>query len=361
MSLELFLLVILVALIFEYINGFHDTANSIATVVATKVLTARQAIFMASSLNLLGALCGTAVASTIGKGLVDTGFVTAQTLLCGLLAGIVWNLITWWFGLPSSSSHALIGGLLGSTLAAAHGDWSVINFITWNQNAMPSGLVFKVLIPMVLSPLIGLYVAYRCMNALYRYVVGVHKRYLKRLFVRLQVLSSASMAFSHGLNDAQKTMGIIALLLLSADQSGLLKELPSALSFMHLSAPKPGQEMIVPLWVKLVCAITMGAGTWAGGWRIINTLGRKLVSLRPVSGFVAETSATLVIQAFSVFGIPLSTTHVISSAIVGVGISKNKGRRPLNLTILKRMLMAWVLTMPVCAAIAYGLVQFFAV
>jgi PiT family inorganic phosphate transporter len=357
MTFELVLFVIFVALVFEYINGFHDTANSIATVVATKVLTAKQAIAMAAIFNLIGALCGTAVAATIGKGLVDTGFVNAQTLLCGLLAGIIWNLITWWYGLPSSSSHALIGGLVGSTLAAASGDWGVINFISTTGDSY-SGLLPKVLIPMILSPIIGLCVAYQFMNILHSYLIGYSKKTLKRLFVRLQVVSSASMAFSHGLNDAQKTMGIITLLLLSAAQTGALQDLPSIFSFMNIGVAS-GNALAVPVWVKILCAVTMAAGTWAGGWRIIRTLGRKLVSLRPVSGFVAETSATLVIQISSAFGIPLSTTHVISSAIIGVGVSKGRGRRPINLTILRNMLLAWVTTMPICALIAYLLVRLF--
>ena len=356
MTFEFVLFVILVALVFEYINGFHDTANSIATVVATKVLTAKQAIAMAAIFNLIGALCGTAVAATIGKGLVDTGFVNAQTILCGLLAGIIWNLVTWWYGLPSSSSHALIGGLLGSTLAAASGDWGVINFFS-NAGGSYSGLLPKVVIPMLLSPVIGLFVAYKFMNILHSYLVGYSKKTLKRLFVRLQVISSASMAFSHGLNDAQKTMGIITLLLLSAEQTGALKELPRLFSFMNISTGQSTGGLIVPAWVKVLCAVTMAAGTWAGGWRIIRTLGRKLVSLRPVSGFVAETSATVVIQISSFFGIPLSTTHVISSAIIGVGVSKGRGHRPINLKILTNMLLAWVITMPICSLIAYLLVR----
>lgn len=364
--------VILVALVFEYINGFHDTANSIATVVATKVLTPRQAVFLAAVTNLCGALFGAAVASTIGKGLVDIAYVTSSTILCGLLGAIIWNLITWWKGLPSSSSHALIGGLVGSTLAAAGGNWKVIKFFeTKTKTVMvldpatgakvaqtvteQGGLVPKVVIPMFSSPLIGLVVGFLVMGILYVLLRNWKPRQVNSVFGRAQLLSSAFMGFSHGLNDAQKTMGIIALCLVAATGSGAFKDLPEVLGFLRTPAPGPGQELHVAIWIKVVCALTMAAGTYAGGWRIIKTLGHKMVKLHPVHGFAAETTAAAIIGAASHWGIPVSTTHVISSAIMGVGSAKSP--KAVKWFVVERMLWAWVFTIPVTAVLGYALVR----
>ncbi len=341
--------VILVALMFEYINGFHDTANSIATVVATKVLTPRQAVALAAIFNLLGALAGTAVASTIGKGLVDINYVTSVTILAGLTAGIIWNLITWYFGMPSSSSHALIGGIVGSTLAAAHGDWGVIKFTE------KGGLLQKVVIPMFTSPLAGMIIGLLAMGLLYMLLRNWRPHTVNTVFGKLQLLSSISMSYSHGMNDAQKTMGIIALALLAATKAGTFDSLPDYLSFLRVPESGPGKPLQVATWIKIVCAITMAAGTWAGGWRIIRTLGHKMVRLQPVHGFAAETTAASVIAFASSLGIPLSTTHVISSSIMGVGAAKRVNS--VKWSIVERMVWAWVMTIPITATLAYGFVR----
>src|SRR3954452_24974712 len=277
----LFIIVVLAAIAFEYINGFHDAANAIATVVSTKVLTPRQAIALAAFFNLTGALMGTAVASTIGKGIVDTKVIDMKTVLCALLAAIVWNLLTWWLGLPSSSSHALIGGLCGAALATARGDWSVLK---WNTGLMP-----KVVIPMFTSPVIGFLLGAVLMALLFVVLRSFTPHFVQSIFGKLQLVSAAWMAHSHGTNDAQKTMGIIALALFTGTTSGAFAGLPPMLGFLHTP------EFKVPAWVIFLCAATMAAGTAAGGWRIIRTLGHKMVKLQPVHGFAAETSAAVII------------------------------------------------------------------
>lgn len=348
--MTLILAVILVALVFEYINGFHDTANAIATVVSTKVLSPRQAIVLAAVFNLLGALAGTAVASTIGKGLVDTNYVTTHTILAALLSAILWNLLTWWLGLPSSSSHALIGGLVGATLASAQGQWAVIKWSAVNAaSGKAEGLWPKVILPMFTSPFIGLVLGFVIMGLLYCLLRNWKPTSVNRLFGKLQLLSACSMGFSHGSNDAQKTMGIIALCLFTATKSGQFNDLPGALSFLHTPAFE------VALWVKICCALTMAAGTAAGGWRIIRTLGHKMVKLQPVHGFAAETTAATIIQAASQFGIPLSTTHVISTAIMGVGAAKRLNA--VKWSVVERMVWAWLFTIPVTAILGYGLLR----
>ncbi|MBL9128071.1 MAG: inorganic phosphate transporter [Verrucomicrobiales bacterium] len=370
--MTLIVCVILVALVFEYIHGVHDTANSIATVVATKVLTPRQAVVLAAVTNLAGALSGAAVASTIGKGLVDIAYVTSWTILCGLLGGVAWNLLTWWKGLPSSSSHALIGGLVGSTLAAADNDWKVIKFFELKTKTVSvldpvtganvartvteqGGLVPKVIIPMFTSPLLGIFVGFLVMAVLYVSLRHWRPRKVNSVFGKAQLLSSAWMGFSHGLNDAQKTMGIIALALVAATTGGAFQHLPEWLHFLRTPAPGPGQSLHVAAWIKVVCALTMAAGTYAGGWRIIKTLGHKMVKLHPVHGFAAETTAATIIGAASHWGIPLSTTHVISSAIMGVGAAKNV--RAVKWFVVERMLWAWLFTIPVTAGLGYGFVR----
>ncbi len=347
--MTIILTVILVALIFEYINGFHDTANAIATVVSTKVLSPRQAVAMAAVFNLLGALAGTAVASTIGKGLVDTNYVTILTILAALLGAILWNLLTWWLGLPSSSSHALIGGLVGATLASAQNNWSVIRWSVTSPAGKAEGLWPKVVLPMFTSPLIGALLGFIIMVSLYLALRNWKPTGVNRLFGKLQLLSACSMGFSHGSNDAQKTMGIIALTLFTATKAGTLQELPDFLKFLH--TPK----FEVAFWVKITCALTMAAGTMAGGWRIIRTLGHKMVKLQPVHGFAAETTAATIIQIASHWGIPLSTTHVISTSILGVGAAKRLNA--VKWTVVERMVWAWLLTIPVTALSGYGLLR----
>ncbi len=345
--LLLILTVILVALVFEYINGFHDTANSIATTVSTKVLTPRQAILWAAGFNLLGALWGTAVATTIGKGLVDTGFVNTQVIFSALLGAIIWNLLTWWLGLPSSSSHALVGGLCGSTLANAHSNWAVIHWETFEPvtHKVTGGLWPKVLLPMFTSPVVGILVGFFIMALLMILIKRWRPRIVNAIFGKLQIVSAGVMGFSHGTNDAQKTMGIIALILFSASKTDAFKDLPTWLQFLYTP------EFKVAMWVKIVCALTMAAGTAAGGWRIIRTLGHKMVRLQPVHGFASETTAATIILCASHWGIPLSTTHVISSSIMGVGATKRLSA--VKWGIVGRMVWAWVLTIPITALLAY--------
>lgn len=355
--MTLILTVILVALVFEYINGFHDTANSIATVVSTKVLTPRLAVALAAITNLLGALWGTAVAKTIASGLVDTKIVTSQILVCALMGAIVWNLITWWVGLPSSSSHALVGGLCGACLAAAHNNWGVIVWSIPGKNHWweGKGILWKVIVPMITSPLAGFTVGFFVMGLLYFLLRHWRPVTVNRVFGKLQLFSAAYMGFSHGSNDAQKTMGIIALALATATTAGTFDHIPDWLHFLKLHEPAPGQSLEIATWIKLTCALTMCAGTAAGGWRIIKTLGHKMVKLHPVHGFAAEATGATVLLTAAHFGMPVSTTHAITTSIMGVGCAK--GFNALKLRVVERILWAWVLTIPASAAMAYAFVR----
>lgn len=449
--------VIFVALAFEYVNGFHDTANAIATCVSTKVMTPRQAIILASAFNLVGALTFTAVAKTIGQGLVDTSYVMLVTIMCGLTGAIIWNLLTWWIGLPSSSSHALIGGLCGAALASAHGQWSVIKWST--------GLWPKVVAPMMVAPLAGLLGGFLIMGLLLRALRGTRPLPVNRVFARLQWLSSAWMSFSHGTNDAQKTMGIIALTLYTSTLGGAFDHLPAWLHFLRtpstveyalkdfrdlpkfveklrppvdpvsvfvqsrlspatldllsqyrgsnspvqalqavlvqdlnqlirndsvyepsrfagVKLSKKVQQLLerkptgdagvrlnrllldecyakvfaplnfdIAIWVKVVCAITMAAGTAAGGWRIIKTMGSRVVRMQPIHGCAAQTTAAAIIESATHFGMPLSTTHVISGSIMGVGATKRLNA--VKWSVVGRMLWAWVLTLPITAVLGF--------
>jgi PiT family inorganic phosphate transporter len=339
----LFIIVVLAAIAFEYINGFHDAANAIATVVSTKVLTPRQAIALAAFFNLTGALMGTAVASTIGKGIVDTKVVDMKTVLAALLGAIIWNLLTWWLGLPSSSSHALIGGLCGAALASAGTDWSVLK---WNTGLMP-----KVIVPMFSSPVIGFLLGGFLMGLLFLVLRSFTPHVINSVFGKLQMLSAAWMAHSHGTNDAQKTMGIITLALFTGTQSGIFKDLPPVFGFLHTP------EFVVPRWVIILCAATMAAGTAAGGWRIIRTLAHKMVKLQPVHGFAADITSAGIIQIASHWGIPLSTTHVISTSIMGVGAMKRFSG--VKWSVVERIVWAWLFTLPATALIGYVLERLF--
>jgi PiT family inorganic phosphate transporter len=368
MELTLVLLVVLIALAFEYINGFHDTANSIATVVATKVLSPGQAVMLAASMNLVGALAGTAVAKTIASGLVDTDVVavTPVVLICALTGAIIWNLITWWWGLPSSSSHALVGGLCGAALAAAHDDWAAI---IWSQGGDhwwgEKGVLPKVVLPMIGSPVAGFVFGLLLMGLLFSLMQFLgsrtgplqklgRTRFANAFFGKAQLVSASAMALSHGLNDAQKTMGIIALALAGATAAGTLDQVPVWLHFLRVEQDE-GSKFEIALWIKVLCALVMAAGTAVGGWRIIKTLGHKLVKLHPINGFAAETAAASVILTASHFGIPVSTTHNISSAILGVGVAKRVNA--IRWTIVERMVWAWILTLPVTGGLAWLLVR----
>ena len=344
--MTLFLLVLVAALVFEYINGFHDAANAIATVVSTKVLTPRQAILMAALFNLLGALMGTAVATTIGKGLVDADAISMTTVLSALFGAIVWNLFTWWLGLPSSSSHALVGGLCGAALATSGGHWHVLHWSIREADGTTSGLWPKVVLPMVSSPALGFVAAALLMLLLYAVLRKATPHFVNTVFGKLQLVSAAWMGFSHGSNDAQKTMGIITLALFTATQSGAFGDLPAWLHWLHTP------EFEVHRWVMITCALTMAAGTAVGGWRIIKTMGHKMVKLQPVHGFAAETTAAVIIQAASHVGIPLSTTHVISTSIMGVGATKRLSA--VKWGIVSRIVWAWVLTLPITGLIGFG-------
>ena len=356
--------VILIALIFEYINGFHDTANSIATVVSTKVLTPRMAILMAAVTNLIGAMYGTAVAKTVSKGLVDSHFVDQKTIACALLGAIVWNLITWYFGLPSSSSHALVGGLCGATMANAASEvaegklpsmwhalvWSkVTEGAPWYKN---EGLFYKVVIPMISSPILGFLVGMLLMGVLYFLLRRWKPVSVSRVFGKMQLASAAYMGFSHGTNDAQKTMGIIALALVAGHKDGIMEGMAPWLEFLRhpMVTGADGKEAIA-LWIKVVCALTMAAGTAAGGWRIIKTMGHKMVKLQPVHGFAAETTAATVLAVAAHYGMPVSTTHAISTSIMGVGAAKRFSA--LKFSVVERILWAWVLTIPAAGAVGY--------
>ncbi|MGA3163895.1 MAG: inorganic phosphate transporter [Verrucomicrobiota bacterium] len=349
--------VVLVALVFTYLNGFHDTANSIATVVATKVLSPRQAVMLAAVTNLGGAFMGTAVATTIASGLVDPKVATSEVLICALLAAIAWNLLTWWFGLPSSSSHALVGGLCGACLAAARNNWNVLVWSVPNHEHwwLGTGLIWKVIVPMVLSPVLGLVFGFLVMGALYFLLRNWRPTTVNKTFGKLQLFSSAYMGFSHGTNDAQKTMGIIALALLTGTSSGMFEHLPWWLSFLRTTPPQGNQPLGIAAWIKVLCALTMCAGTAVGGWRIIKTLGHKMIRIHPVHGFAAETTAATVLVTAAHFGMPVSTTHAVTTSIMGVGCAK--GLNHLKLEVVERIIWAWIMTLPASAGVAYLLVK----
>ena len=487
MTLGIIFLVIFIALAFEYINGFHDTANSIATIVGTKVLTPRQAIVLAAITNLIGALAGHAVAKTVSSGLVDAQFISPLVIICALTGGIVWNLITWWFGMPSSSTHALVGGICGAALASAHNNWKAI---IWSVEKVKDGKVVmegvlhKVIMPMLTSPLIGFFGGFIIMGFLYAVLRWSRPRFVNRFFGKLQIGSAAYMGFAHGLADAQKTMGVITLALVTATAAGNFEQLPSWLSFLRMDKSLAAEKCIVeigrkdiasdqlraaatklesealkikrgefreafltlsaktyatlgdaeasqraielatsthqqalarekarilprfpvigkmvaakindwdktlskemaaatkagklpltvaskkvddlspdvPIWIKIICSLTMAAGTAAGGWRIIKTLGHKMVKLQPVHGFAAETTAATLLAVTGSLGMTVSTTHSVTTAIMGVGCAKRFSA--LNLSLVERILWAWVLTLPAAGIVAYLMVRLFQV
>lgn len=325
------LLTIIGALAFNFITGFHDAANAIATSVLTRALSIRNAILMAAGLNLAGGLISVAVATTIGKGIVRSEYVTPHVVLAALVGAIVWNLITWLLGLPSSSTHALVGGVVGAAAASGFRSHAQNGIIVWQfpySMYVPEGLT-KVFVALLISPIAGFIAAWLFMVLLYHVFGRVPPRKLNHPFRRLQVLSAAFMAFSHGTNDAQNAMGLITMALVA---SGYLA------------------SFVVPVWVKLVCAAFMALGTAAGGWRIIRTIGRNIMELQPIHGFAAETSAASVVQACSHLGAPISTTHVISSAIMGVGVSRRLSA--VRWKVVGNILGAWILTMPMAALVA---------
>ncbi len=317
----LLIVIILVALVFDFTNGAHDCANAIATVVSTKVLSPRTAVTMAATLNLVGAFLGTKVATTLGSGIVNPDMVAScqPLVLAALFGAIGWNLITWYFGIPSSSSHALIGGLMGAAVAFA-------GMETLNGGS----IVEKILLPLVLSPLAGFAVGFLFMLIIALVFGRSPRNKLTRAFTRLQVLSAAFMATSHGLNDAQKTMGVITLALFIFNEIDTIS---------------------VPFWVKCLCAMAMACGTALGGWKIVKTMGHKIFRLEPVHGFATETSAALVITGASLFGAPISTTHTITACIFGVGSTKRLSA--VRWGVAGNLVIAWILTIPASGLIAW--------
>ncbi|CAM5587290.1 MULTISPECIES: inorganic phosphate transporter [Streptomyces] len=309
-----------VALGFTYTNGFHDSANAIATSVSTRALTPRAALAMAAVMNLAGAFLGSGVAKTVSEGLISTpeGSKGMGILFAALVGAVVWNLVTWYFGLPSSSSHALFGGMVGAALAGG-------TTVYW------SGVIEKIVVPMFLSPVIGLVLGYLVMVVIMWLFRKSNPHKAKRGFRIAQTVSAAGMALGHGLQDAQKTMGIVVMALVIAD------------------VQSAGDA--IPVWVKIACALTLSLGTYAGGWRIMRTLGRRIIELDPPQGFAAETTAASVMYTASfMFHAPISTTHVITSAIMGVG--STKGTRAVRWGVAKNIVMGWFITMPAGAAVA---------
>lgn len=347
MDLTLFLvvLVIVLALAFDFTNGFHDAANAIATSVSTRALTPRAALGMAAIMNIVGALLGTEVAKTIGEGIIDISHFTASTdptaqlhglgiILAALVGAITWNLITWWLGLPSSSSHALIGGLVGAGIAS-------FTTVHWN------GILWQVIVPMFASPLVGFFLAYVLMKIVLYFVQSFAYHRTMRKFRIAQTVSAAAMALGHGLQDAQKTMGIVVMALLAG-------------GYGETHNIYVNGELTIPLWVKLAAALAISAGTYSGGWRIMRTLGRKVIELDPARGFVAESVSAVVLYLTAfVIHAPISTTHTITSAIMGVGATKRLSA--VRWGVAGNIVIAWFLTLPAAAIVAgiiYRLMHF---
>jgi PiT family inorganic phosphate transporter len=316
------ILIVAVGLIFDFINGFHDTANAIATSVATRVLKPGTAVLMAGVLNIAGALTGTAVATTVGKGIVPPSVTTQLLVISALLGAIIWDLVTWRYGIPSSSSHALIFSIVGAGAAAA--GWQTIEF----------GGLIKTFQGLIFSPLLGILGAFLLMIALLWIFARMRPQLVTSIFGRLQILSAAWVAFSHGGNDAHRLLGVITMALASYYDW-------------------TGSKWSVPLWVILAAATSMGIGTSIGGWRIIRTVGLKVVELRPINGFAVETASAAIIEVASRLGIPVSTTHVISSAIMGVGATKRLSA--VRWGIAGSIVLAWVVTIPACVALGWGI------
>ncbi len=315
-------LVVAVALVFDFTNGFHDTANAMATTIATGALKPKIAVGVAAVLNFVGAFISISVAATVAKGIVDAGFVTTTTIYAGLVGAITWNLVTWWFGIPSSSSHALIGGMLGATIAAVGSKG-----VEWD------GVLSKVIVPALIAPVLAGVVALGATVIVYRLIRNFAKERAERGFRWAQVASSSMVALAHGTNDAQKTMGVISLALIANG---------------NLSAT----NFDVPTWVVASCGIAIALGTYMGGWRIITTLGTKVTEVRPPQGFSSEEVAATVILASSHFGYPLSTTHVVSGAVTGSGVGRPGAQ--VDWSVAGRIVSGWVLTLPAAGATAAG-------
>ncbi|MCH3964053.1 MAG: inorganic phosphate transporter [Clostridium sp.] len=318
-TLILTIIIVLIAVVFDVINGFHDSANAIACSVSNRVLSMKQAIVISAALNFTGAFMSVKVAETVGSGIVHPNDITQKVIIAALIGAIIWNLITWYFGIPSSSSHALIGGLIGAAVVYK----SSFLIVYW------SNLFWKVIIWLILSPIIGFIVGFIYMNIINTFLVNSRPSSVRKIFSKAEILSTMFLALNHGANDAQKTMGIITMTLMSA---GFIK------------------EFSVPLWVKITCALAMALGTALGGKRIIKTMGSKMAKISPVSGFSAELGASSVILTATMFDAPVSTTHIITTAIMGVGASKRFSA--VRWTVAKDILVTWIFTIPGCAVIS---------
>jgi PiT family inorganic phosphate transporter len=316
----LLICVIVVALLFDFVNGWNDSANAIATVVSTRVLSPMQAVVFAAILNFVGALVSERVAKTISGGLIDASVASSQVVLAAMLAATAWVAICTLWGLPISGSHSLIGGLVGAAMASSSQGW----------DAVQKDGIYKVILAMFASPIMGFLVGYVFLVATYWAAFKMTRNTARRTFGTLQIVSSGFMAFTHGMNDAQKVMGVITLALFS---SGYIA------------------THDVPIWVKILCAVVMGMGTAAGGWKVIKTLGMKLAHIRPAEGFAAETAAGLVLTIAANLGVPVSTTHTITGSILGVGSAYQA--KSVKWSIGKKIVYAWVFTLPVTAVLAY--------
>lgn len=344
-AIVLLLLVLIIAFVFEYINGFHDSANAVSTVVSTKALSPRHAIMYAATLDFVGALFGTHVAQTIGAGLVSAETVTQLVIFCALLGAVIWNILTWYFALPSSSSHALIGGLLGAAIAHAYfqldkGYDLILRMPAFHLEhpalSVVNGpnLFHKVLIPMIMSPILGFCVGFLVICILLKIFHRMRPESLNKLFRKAQLVSSGFLAFSHGSNDAQKTMGIITLSLMTF---GVIQS----------------KTFEIPIWVICACAGTLALGTMTGGLKIIRTLSSKVIKMKPIHGFSVEMASASIILTASHFGFPVSTTHIVSTAIMGVGSMVKVSA--VKWGIVKKIVVAWVFTIPVCMLLSAGI------
>ncbi len=325
-SLAFLVLVIAIAVVFDFVNGFHDSANAIATVVSTRVLPIVVALLMAGAMNFAGAISGTAVAKVVGSGIVAGSAITLGTVMAGVLAAVVWEIVTYVLKLPVSASHSLVAGIAGAGVATA--GFSVLN---WNG-------IGKVLLGLALAPIVGLIVGYILMLGIYWLLRKMSHGPVRSVFGRLQILSAAGMAFSHGSNDAQKTMGIITLALA-----------------VHYQWADKGIPFHVPLWVIALSGTAIALGTYAGGYRLIKTLGVRIVRLEPINGFTAESAAAVVIESASRMGFPLSTTHVITATIMGQGATRRLSA--VRWGVVKGIVLAWVLTFPICVLLGAGLAK----
>ena len=320
MDTVLLWIVVVVALGFDFTNGFHDTANAVATSVSTRALSPRMAVLVAALANLAGAFVTTAVAKTVGKGIIDTGLATEKTVLAALLGAIAWNLLTWWLGLPSSSSHALIGGLIGAALVQ-----SGSKGVEWH------GIAHKVVLPGLASPALGFLGAFVLLLVIYWAFVWITPGLANRGFRLGQLASGTWVAFTHGANDAQKTMGVIALALV-----------------LHRHGDVA--DLSIPTWVKVSAGVAIGLGTYAGGWRIIRTLGQRVFQMEPESGFAAQAAAGTTIYLATKYGYPLSTTHVVSGAVMGAGATRRLSA--VRWGVAGNIVTAWILTIPAAALVA---------